>query len=143
MIKNTDISNGLAVTWVFKLYVCGESPRALNAYCNLKKVCDERLDGQYRIEVVDIVKNPNLAFSNNILACPTVIKESPTPQRVVIGDLSKTEVVLAKLEFPSVPLIPDFSKRAKSVSFTDACIHFKELFGSMRETNFVLYQNYR
>ena len=118
-------------------------PQSTKRLLQPKKVCDERLDGQYKIEVVDIIKNPALAFSNNIMACPTVIKESPTPKRAVIGDLSKTEVVLAKLEFPSVPLVPDFSKRVRSVSFMDTCSHFKELFGSMRETNFLPYHNYK
>lgn len=71
MIKNTEIFGSIITgTWVFKLYVCGESQRALTAYSNLRKVCDERLGEQYRIEVVDLGRNPSLAFSENITACP-------------------------------------------------------------------------
>ncbi len=139
MIRNAEVTQPLfSETWVFKLYVCGQSQRAVTAYSNLKKVCDERLNGQYRIEVVDLVKNPEFAHSNDITACPTVIKEHPTPKRVVIGDLSKTEVVLAKLDFPVVPLRPHLIKGAKSVSFTDtfsrirefATVHFETVFAS-------------
>ena len=140
MIKNTEISGGLITgIWVFKLYVCGESQRALTAYSNLKKVCDERLSGQYRIEVMDLGKNPSLGLSDNITACPTVIKTSPSPKRVVIGDLSKTEVVLARLDFPSVPLIPGFNKGAKSVSLTGVSSKFREFTAAQLEANLNLY----
>jgi circadian clock protein KaiB len=128
MIKNIDLPKAQPTQpWVFKLYVCGEGPRSVNAYYNLKKVCDARLNGQYRIFVVDLIKNPHEAFNHNIMACPTVIKESPNPQKTVIGDLSKTEAVLAKLEFPIEPLAPDLSKRARSVSLTDAQSFIKNI----------------
>jgi circadian clock protein KaiB len=142
MIKNAEISGNLiSGIWVFKLYVCGENQRALTAYANLKKVCDERLSGQYQIVVVDLAKNPGLAFSDNITACPTVIKESPSPKRVVIGDLSKTEVVLARLDFPGLPLVPGFTKGAKSVSMPVGS-GLKEFFGAKLETTFSFYPNY-
>jgi len=142
MIKNTEISGNLITgIWVFKLYVCGESQRSLTAYSNLKKVCDERLSGQYRIEVMDLGRNPSLALSDNITACPTVIKTSPSPKRVVIGDLSKTEVVLARLDFPGLPLVPGFTKGAKSVSMTVSS-GLKEFFGAKLETTFNFYPNY-
>jgi circadian clock protein KaiB len=119
MSKQSPASGSPPNVWTFTLYVCGQNQRAANAYTNLKRVCDERLNGQYRIDVVDLVENPQLAYSNNITACPTVIKESPCPKRTVIGDLSKTDAVLAKLDLPSLPIIPEFSRRAKSVSLTD------------------------
>ncbi len=137
MIRNAEATRNLVGgIWLFKLYVCGDSQRALNTYINLKRVCDERLDGQYRIEVVDLRKNPQFAFSDNITACPTVIKESPSPKRVVIGDLSKTDVVLAKLGLPPLPLMPEFSKGAKSVSFVDFSECSQNFEGFFADANF-------
>jgi len=105
--------------WIFKLYVCGETPRAMKAYYNLKKVCDERLDAKYKIEVVDLVKNPEVARDDNITACPTVVKESPAPKTRVVGDLSKTEMVLNKFDLPPSSSLPSIGK-ARSVSLLSA-----------------------
>jgi circadian clock protein KaiB len=136
MIRNADAPSVLLPeVWIFKLYVCGQNQRALTAYSNLKKVCEEHLNGQYQIEVVDLVKNPQVAYTQDITACPTVIKESPSPKRVVIGDMSKTEVVLAKLDFPVIPIGPNLSRGAKSVSLDDICSKAKEFASANYEAN--------
>jgi circadian clock protein KaiB len=84
--------------WVLKLYVAGETPRSLAAYENLKRLCEERLKGGYTIELIDLLKNPRLAYDDQILAIPTVIRKLPTPIRRIIGDLSKTDRVLIGLD---------------------------------------------
>jgi len=83
---------------VLKLYVAGETPRSLAAYDNLKRLCEERLKGGYTIELIDLLKNPRLAYDDQILAIPTVIRKLPTPIRRIIGDLSKTDRVLIGLD---------------------------------------------
>ncbi|MFB3888867.1 MAG: circadian clock KaiB family protein [Candidatus Bathyarchaeia archaeon] len=102
--------------WVFKLFICGQTPRSAKAYLNLKQVCEDRLDSKYKIEVVDLAKDPAQARDNNIMACPTVVKESPSPKARVIGDLSRTDAVVAKLDLPTVSELHRFGK-ARSVSF--------------------------
>ncbi|KCZ73014.1 KaiB domain-containing protein [Candidatus Methanoperedens nitroreducens] len=83
--------------WELRLYVSGQTPRALTAFANLKEICEEHLAGRYRIEVIDLSKNPQLTKEDQILAIPTVIKRLPLPIRKVIGDLSSTERVLVGL----------------------------------------------
>ena len=84
-------------TWELRLYVAGQTPKSLTAFANLKKICDEHLAGQYHIEVVDLVKNPQLASGDQILAIPTLVRKLPEPIRKIIGDLSDTERVLVGL----------------------------------------------
>ncbi|MBI5100440.1 MAG: circadian clock protein KaiB [Nitrospirae bacterium] len=84
--------------WDLKLYVAGQSPRSLTAFANLKKLCEEHLKGKYRIEVVDLLKNPQLAKGDQILAVPTLVRKLPVPIRKIIGDLSNTERVLVGLD---------------------------------------------
>ncbi len=84
--------------WVLKLYIAGQTPRSLAAIENLKRICDEHLAGTYRIEVIDLVKNPSLARENQIVAVPTLIKNLPQPLKKIIGDLSNTEKVLKGLD---------------------------------------------
>jgi circadian clock protein KaiB len=81
------------------LYVAGDTQRSATALANLKRICAEHLDGQYRIKVVDLVKNPGLARSDQILAIPTLVRRLPSPIRKIIGDLSDTERVLVGLDF--------------------------------------------
>ncbi|KCZ71442.1 KaiB domain-containing protein [Candidatus Methanoperedens nitroreducens] len=83
--------------WVLRLYVAGQTPRSLTAFANLKKICEEHLAGKYRIEVIDLTKNPQLARVDQILAVPTLIRRLPPPMRKIIGDLSNTERVLVGL----------------------------------------------
>jgi circadian clock protein KaiB len=85
-------------TWELRLYVAGQTPRSLQAFANLKKICEEHLAGEYRIEVVDLLKNPQLAKGDQILALPTLVRKLPEPVRKIIGDLSDTERVLVGLD---------------------------------------------
>lgn len=84
--------------WDLRLYVAGQTPRSLTAFANLKKLCDERLQGRYRIEVIDLMKNPQLARGDQILAIPTLIRKLPEPIRRIIGDLSDVDRVLVGLD---------------------------------------------
>lgn len=84
--------------WTLRLYVAGQSPRSSAAFDNLKRLCEEQLRGRYRIEVVDLLKNPRLAKDDQILAIPTVVRRLPPPVRRIIGDLSNTERVLVGLD---------------------------------------------
>lgn len=84
--------------WTLRLYVAGQSPRSSAALDNLKRLCEEQLRGRYRIEVVDLLKNPRLAKDDQILAIPTVVRKLPPPVRRMIGDLSDTERVLVGLD---------------------------------------------
>jgi circadian clock protein KaiB len=84
--------------WDLRLYVAGQTPRSLRALANLKKLCEEHLAGQYAIEVIDLVQNPQLAAGDQILAIPTLVRRLPEPVCKIIGDLSNTERVLVGLD---------------------------------------------
>jgi circadian clock protein KaiB len=84
--------------WKFKLYVTNKTPVCLHASTNLQTLCDERLKGKCVVEVIDILKNPEAASDEQIVAIPTLIKKSPLPARRVIGDLSNTERLLVGLD---------------------------------------------
>ena len=84
--------------WILRLYVAGQTQKASTAFSNLKLICEERLKGKYRIEVIDLLKKPQLARDDQILAVPTVVRKFPRPVRNVIGDLSDTERVLVGLD---------------------------------------------
>ncbi len=84
-------------TWLLWLYVAGQTPKSLRAYSNLKHICDEHLPGRYEIEVVDLLENPALAQTDQILALPTVIRRLPPPQHRIIGDLSDAARSVAAL----------------------------------------------
>jgi circadian clock protein KaiB len=84
--------------WDLRLYVAGQTPKSLQAFANLKRICEEHLAGQYRIEVIDLVRNPQLARGDQILALPTLVRKLPEPVRKIIGDLSNTERVLVGLD---------------------------------------------
>lgn len=84
--------------WVLRLYVAGQTPKAVNAFNNLKLICEEQLKGKYHIEVIDLLKNPQLARDEQILAVPTLVRKLPLPVRKIIGDLSNRERVLVGLD---------------------------------------------
>lgn len=84
--------------WVLRLYVAGQTPKAITAFNNLKLICEEQLKGKYHIEVIDLLKNPQLARDDQILAVPTLVRKLPMPVRNIIGDLSNTERVLVGLD---------------------------------------------
>ena len=81
-----------------RLYVAGQTPKSLAAFANLKKICEEHLAGQYEIEVIDLLKHPQLASGDQILAIPTLVRKLPEPIKKIIGDLSNTERVLVGLD---------------------------------------------
>lgn len=84
--------------WELRLYVAGKTARAVAAFANLKKICEEHMKGKYRIEIIDLLKNPQLAKGDQILAVPTLVRKLPEPVRKIIGDLSNTQRVLVGLD---------------------------------------------
>jgi circadian clock protein KaiB len=84
--------------WELRLYVAGQTAKSLAAFANLKKVCEEHLAGKYKIEVIDLLVNPQLARGDQIVAIPTLVRKLPEPIRKIIGDLSNTERVLVGLQ---------------------------------------------
>ncbi len=87
--------------WELRLYIAGKTERAVTAFTNLKKICEDHLGGQYSIEIVDLLKKPQLARGDQILAVPTLVRKLPEPVRKIIGDLSNTERVLVGLDLRS------------------------------------------
>jgi circadian clock protein KaiB len=84
--------------WELRLYVAGQTPNSLAAFANLKRICEEYLAGKYEIHVINLLKNPQLARGDQILAIPTVVRNLPEPVKKIIGDLSNTEKVLVGLD---------------------------------------------
>ncbi len=84
--------------WTLRLYVAGKTPKSVTAFANLQEICEAHLAGRYRIEVIDLLEQPQLAQGDQILAIPTLVKRLPTPVRKIIGDLSNTERVLVGLD---------------------------------------------
>jgi len=81
-----------------RLYVAGQTPKSIEAFANLKKICEESIECNYSIEVIDLLKNPQLAKGDQILAIPTLVRKLPQPIKKIIGDLSNTERVLVGLD---------------------------------------------
>jgi circadian clock protein KaiB len=81
-----------------RLYVAGQTPSSIRAFGNLKRICEEHLQGKYEIEVIDLLQNPRLAAGDQILAIPTLVRRLPPPIKKIIGDLSDTERVLVGLD---------------------------------------------
>jgi circadian clock protein KaiB len=81
-----------------RLYVAGQTPKAVRAFKNLRKICEEHLAGRYSIEVIDLFENPALGRGDQILALPTLVRKLPTPIKKIIGDLSNTDRVLVGLD---------------------------------------------
>jgi circadian clock protein KaiB len=98
MNSETRSSKATGETWELRLYVAGQTPRSVAAFSNLKKLCEEHLAGSYHIEVIDLLKNPQLAKGDQIIAIPTLVRKLPVPMRKIIGDLSNTVRVLVGLD---------------------------------------------
>jgi circadian clock protein KaiB len=81
-----------------RLYVAGQTPKSLAAIANLKSLCDTHLAGRYSVEIIDLIDEPHLAITDQILALPTLVRRLPKPLKRIIGDLSKTERVLVGLD---------------------------------------------
>ena len=86
------------VEWELRLYVAGTTAKSATALRNLQQLCEEHLAGRYRIEVIDLTKNPQLAQGDQILALPTLVRKLPSPIRKIIGNLSNTERVFVGLD---------------------------------------------
>jgi circadian clock protein KaiB len=85
-----------------RLYVAGQTAKSMIALANLKKYCEEYLKGKYVIEIIDLLKNPQLAEGDQILAIPTLVRKVPLPIRKIIGDLSNEEKVLVGLDIKRI-----------------------------------------
>jgi len=85
-------------TYELRLYVAGQTPKSVLALANLRKICEEHLQGRYEIEVIDLIERPQLAQGDQILALPTLVRRLPEPIKKIIGDLSNTERVLVGLD---------------------------------------------
>lgn len=88
--------------YTLKLYIAGLTVRSERVLSNLRRICDKRLAGAYKLIVVDVLECPQLAEDEKILATPTLVKEAPLPQRRMIGDLSDEDSVLSGLRFLTV-----------------------------------------
>ncbi len=84
--------------WELRLYIAGQTPNSIVAVRNLKRICEERLQGRYRIEVIDLLENPQLAKGDQIVAIPTLVRKLPTPIKKIIGNLSRAEHALVGLD---------------------------------------------
>jgi circadian clock protein KaiB len=96
--KGSRASSQPAKKYELRLYVAGQTPKSIAAFANLKKICEEHLAGEYHIEVIDLMKQPQLASGDQILAIPTLVRKLPEPIKKIIGDLSNTERVLVGLD---------------------------------------------
>jgi circadian clock protein KaiB len=85
-------------SWKLRLYVAGQTPRSVAAIENLRRICADYMGTRYEIEVVDLVKNPQLAREHQVLAIPTLVRQLPSPAKKIIGDLSNVERVLVGLD---------------------------------------------
>jgi circadian clock protein KaiB len=103
MKKSSAIKRGSAKTsrdefYILRLYIAGQTPNSIAAIANLKKICGDKLRGKYRIEVVDLLKSPQLAKGDQIIAIPTLVRRLPPPVKKIIGNLSRTESVIVGLD---------------------------------------------
>ncbi len=87
-----------------RLYVAGQTARSASALHNLEEICEKHLRGKYRIEVVDLLVNPQLARGDQIFAVPTLVRQLPPPVKKIIGDLSNIERVLVGLNLRPLPV---------------------------------------
>jgi circadian clock protein KaiB len=86
-----------------RLYVAGQTPKSVLAFRNLKRICEEHLQGRYEIEIIDLIEYPQLAQGDQILAVPTLVRRLPEPIKRIIGDLSNTDRVLVGLDLQIRP----------------------------------------
>jgi circadian clock protein KaiB len=89
--------------WELRLYIAGQTPNSIAAIANLRKICEDQLKGKYRIEVIDLLKNPQLAKGDQIVAIPTLVRRLPPPVKKIVGNLSKTERTLVGLDILRAP----------------------------------------
>jgi len=88
--------------YILRLYITGTTRRSVLALTNLKRICEEYLEGQYELEVIDLYRMPGLAKDEQIIAAPTLIKKLPLPFRRIIGDMSDIEKVIMGLDLKKI-----------------------------------------
>ncbi len=88
--------------WLLRLYVAGKTPKSIAAFTNLKRICETHLQGQYEIELIDLLVNPALARGDQIVAVPSLVRHLPSPVKQIIGDLANEEKVLVGLDLKPV-----------------------------------------
>ena len=88
--------------WNLRLYVAGQTPKSIEAFANLKEICETHIKDKYKIEVIDLVENPQLAKGDQILAIPTLVRKLPEPMKKIIGTLANEEKVLVGLDIKSI-----------------------------------------
>ena len=100
--KGRAARSGRSDFWRLRLYIAGQTHNSIAAIANLEKICEDKLRGKYRIEVVDLLEKPQLAKGDQIIAIPTLVRKLPPPVKKIIGNLSKSESVLVGLDLQSV-----------------------------------------
>lgn len=100
--KGRPAKSGRGDFWRLRLYIAGHTPNSMAAIANLEKICEDKLRGKYRIEVVDLLEKPQLAKGDQIIAIPTLVRRLPPPVKKIIGNLSKSESVFVGLDLQPV-----------------------------------------
>jgi circadian clock protein KaiB len=100
--SSSALAPGGTVSLELRLYVAGQTTKSMAAFANLRRICETYLSGKYRIEVIDLLQNPQLAAGDQILAVPTLVRRLPEPITKIIGDLSNEERVLVGLDLHTV-----------------------------------------
>ena len=98
VVKTKKAIRSAPAEWTLRLYIAGMTPKAMAALANLKSICEEHLQGKYSIEVIDLVKNPQLGEGDQILATPTLVRALPMPIKKIIGNLANIDRVLVGLD---------------------------------------------
>ena len=103
-IVSSGTQRGSAEAYELRLYIAGQTRKSITALANLRRLCDEHLAGQYRIEIIDLLQHPEQAQHDQIVAIPTLVRRLPEPIKRIIGDLSNSERVLVGLDVRTAPL---------------------------------------
>jgi circadian clock protein KaiB len=98
---------GMEEYWELRLYIAGQTPKSILALENIRKISKDHLKAKYTIEVIDLLKSPQLAETDEIFAIPTLVRKIPKPLRRIIGDLSNKEKVLIGLNIRSIPAVDE------------------------------------
>jgi circadian clock protein KaiB len=96
--KRRSAASSRSEFYILRLYIAGQTPNSITAIANLKRLCEDKLRGKFRIEVIDLLKKPQLAKGDQIIAIPTLVRRLPPPVKKIIGNLSKTESVIVGLD---------------------------------------------
>lgn len=97
-VKNKEIKKAKCSKYLFRVYIAGQTTNCVDALHNLKRICDEHIPGCYKIEIIDLMKFPQLAKEDNIIVVPMVVRKDPKPVYKVIGNLSNAAEVLIGLD---------------------------------------------